>query len=91
MLRTDDMKPEPPEPSLYEKVKAIYEGDGIESNWWNNVWSCRQHEIFSNHYSLWSKAEEKYINMCKQEVWDEYAAHIICDFALKIAKEQDNE
>lgn len=98
MLRVDDVKPEPPEvePTLYEQVQAICEGEGMK-HWGleSGIWGKRAHALFeSQHREIYDEAVQQVLSFLNirscYSVTDEYHARLICDFALKIAKEQHN-
>jgi hypothetical protein len=102
MLRTDDIKPEPPEiePSLYEQVKAICEGKGMvpEVESFKNIgqWGRRAHELHEKHHDFYWDVAEQVSSLFSNDsalayccLSNEAVAYWYCEIALKLAKEQE--
>ena len=70
------------EKTLYEKVKVICES--------NKQWTLKQNEIIYESPGLWDRATDRK-NLITNEISTGYASHLICDFALQIAKEDEEK
>lgn len=84
MLRIEGEKqPAPPEPTVYEQIKAICDGA--------ITWEYKQAVISIKFLSVWLKAYNR-LGMTKNtyRLLDETDSRVLCYFALQIAKEMES-